>query len=189
MRSVQKSVTEVLRLKRYAFVALVGTAAAFAISVWLQNIPLIVNVFLSPLFTLLDKLSFLLRLLGGITTSITVLSATLIVIVSLVFGVNIALLLYSFRRGQQSKLSAGAGTFGGLLTAVFGAGCASCGTYLLGATLASLGASGLLSFLPLGGQEFLLGSIVLLTASVVWVSKSIQASKVCAVVPTTNNYY
>lgn len=180
------SIREVFRNIRYVSVALGGGFLAFAFSIWLHNIRLIGDVIASPLFTLPDRALFLLRLLGGITTNTTPLAAVLIVILSVVFGINAALLLYSLRTRQMIiGVRTKTVTAGGILSAIFGVGCASCGTYLLGATLASLGASSLLTFLPLGGLEFLIVSIILLLVSIIWTAKSVATVSVC---PISNTY-
>ena len=174
------SLKEVFRDIRYVVIALGFGFLAFVLSLWLHNLRLVADVIASPLFALPDKALFLTRLLGGIVTNTTPLSAVLIVIMSVVFGVNAALLMYSFRRRTRT---AGVGTkgmtVGGIISAVFGVGCASCGTYLLGATLSSIGASGALASLPLRGQEFLWLSTGLLLMSVVWSAKSLAAARVC----------
>lgn len=177
-----QSLREVFRDVRYVGIALGCGFLAFAVSIWLHNLRLVADVIASPLFTLSDRALFLFRLLGGITTNTTPLAAVLIVILSVVFGINAALLIYSLvTRQARAGIHAKTMTAGGILSAIFGVGCASCGTYLLGATLASFGASGVLALLPLGGQEFLIASITLLTFSIVWTVKSISVRRVCVV--------
>lgn len=190
-RALIHSLTEVFRDVRYIGIALGFGFIAFAISLWLHNINLINSALFSPLFSISDNALLLLRLLGGITTNVTPLMAVLIVVMAAVFGINAALLIYSFSHKQKLSGVYTAGSMaGGIVSALFGAGCASCGTYLLGATLASFGVSGMLAFLPLGGQELLIVSIGLLAASTVWLAKSMQAAKVCTVVqPSQSNSY
>jgi hypothetical protein len=67
----------------------------------------------------------------------------------------------------------------GLLLAIFGVGCAACGTALLGIVLSFFGASAVLRFLPYEGQEIgYLGIIVLLIATYTLAQK-LQAPNVC----------
>lgn len=181
-RTISRSFVEVFSNLRYLGVALGFSALAFAVSLWLHNIALIKTALFSPFFTTIDKILLLIRLLGGITTNVTTLSAVLIIVLALIFGINIAFLLYSLRhKSKATSVYATGSVAGGIISAVFGTGCASCGAYLLGSILTSLGASGLLAFLPLGGQEFLLLSIGLLVVSVVWSAKSIQTASICSV--------
>lgn len=188
-RTIARSFVEVFGNLRYVGVAFVLSFAAFAVSLWLHNVALIKTALFSPLFTMTDTGLLLARLLGGIHTNVTILSAILIVVLSLSFGINIAFLLYSIRHRRQAiRLYATGSVAGGMMSAVFGTGCVSCGAYVLGSVLTSLGASSLLAFLPLGGQEFLLLSIALLAISIVWSAKSIQAANVCTVPVSSHQY-
>ncbi len=188
-RTISQSFVEVFGNLRYMGVAFSFSFLAFAVSLWLHNIVLIKTALFSPLFTVMDKILLLIRLLGGISTNVTTLSAVLIILLSLIFGINIAFLLYSVRhKSAATSMYATSSVAGGVLSAVFGTGCASCGVYLLGSAFTSLGASAVLALLPLGGQEFLLLSIALLAISVVWSAKSIQAANVCAVPVSSDNY-
>ena len=177
---LQKSLRQVFSDYRYIIVAVAAALLAFTLSVWLRNISLIITAFTSSLFSSGDRLLLLFRLLGGIATADTVLVAVMTIVMSLLFGVNIALLVYYF--AQRKKLPAAkesVTTVSGVIAAVFGIGCSACGTLVLGAILSSVGATGLLALLPLGGGEFLIISIALLTASIYWIAKSIQTSVVC----------
>lgn len=181
-RALRRSLGEVFSTVRYTSIAGGAALLALAVSVWLNNVNLLKSVIGSPLFTLPEKLLLLVRLLGGVHTAMTPLAALLLIAVSVAFGVNAAFLLYVLVH-RRSALRAGTsgGAAAGVISAVFGAGCASCGTYVLGAMLASVGASGLLAFLPLGGQEFLAVSLGLLIASLLWTSRSLQTANVCDV--------
>lgn len=177
---VRQSLRQAFGDYRYVIVAAAAALIAFTLSVWLRNISLIVTAFTSSLFSPGDRLLLLFRLLGGIATADTVLVAVMTVVLSLLFGVNIALLVYYF--AQRKKLPAAkesVTTVSGVIAAVFGVGCSACGTLVLGAILSSVGATGLLALLPLGGGEFLIISIALLAASIYWIAKSIQTSAVC----------
>ncbi|MEK7557397.1 MAG: hypothetical protein AAB538_05445 [Patescibacteria group bacterium] len=166
----------------YSAIAVLVSGLVFALMLWSQNVRGIVQVIASPLFSWSDTIVFLFRLLGGIVTNVTPLAAVLIIVVSVLFGINAALLIYSLiHRSVLLRAGVRGSTLAAMISAVFGAGCASCGTYLLGSVLASLGASGLLAFLPLGGQELLLVSIVLLLFSVGWVGRALHSAGVCPV--------
>ncbi len=168
---------------RWVFVTAVVTAgAAFMLAMWLRNLFLIMATFRSPLFSVSDNLVLLAQLLGGIVTDATTLAAMLIITTAVLFGVNAGLFaFYVQRKRDLPQAKEGTTALAGLMAAVFGVGCASCGTFVLGAVLSSVGASSLLALLPLGGQEFLLASIALLTTSIYALTRSIEASKVCAV--------
>jgi hypothetical protein len=184
---VRQSLRQVFGSYRYIIVAIATALLAFSLSVWLRNVGLIAAAFTSPLFGFSDRLLLLLRLLGGIVMADTAFVAILTIGMSLLFGMNIALLTYYFV--QRRKLPAAkesATTIGGLIVAVFGIGCSACGTLVLSAILSSVGATGLLVLMPLGGGEFLIISIGLLSASVYWMARSIQTSVVCIPSELTN---
>jgi len=177
---LRQSLRRVFRDYRYRVVAMAAAALTFALSIWLRNLNLIVITFRSSLFDIGDSLWLMLWLLGGIVTDATVLAAGLIIATSLLFGVNTAMVIYYFaQRRSLPKVKESTTIIGGLVSAVFGVGCASCGTFVLGALLSSVGASGLLALLPLGGHEFLILSVALLFGSIYWMAKSIQTSQVC----------
>lgn len=177
-----QTVRAVLGKPVYGVMAILVSGVAFALMLWLRNLRGIFQVIRSSLFDLSDTVVFLFQLLGGIVTNSTPLAAGLIVAASILFGINIALLVYSLTHRPRSLSARAQGsTIVALVSAALGAGCASCGTYLLGAILASAGASGILAFLPLGGQELLVVSIGLLVVSIVWIARSLQKEGVCEV--------
>lgn len=162
--------------------AVITSGLAFALSMWLRNLSLIAATFRSPLFSTTDSLALMLGLLGGITTDATVLSAILIIATSILFGINIGLLaFYTQRKRSLPHMAEGTSTLGGLIAAIFGVGCASCSTFVLGAVLSSVGAGGVLALLPLGGHEFLIIGVGLLAFSIYALTRSIETSNVCAV--------
>lgn len=177
---IRQSLGQVFSDYRYILVAIAAALLAFTLSIWLRNISLIVTAFTSSLFSFGDRVLLLSRLIGGISTADTVLVAVLRLVMSLTFGVNIALLVYYFvQRQKLPATKANATTIGGLIAAIFGIGCSACGTLVLSAILSSVGAIGILALLPLAGGEFLILSIVLFMASIYWIAKSIQTSVIC----------
>jgi hypothetical protein len=176
---VLKTLKEVFRNYRYILIALIFAFVIFSFSLWLRNLPLFGNIIGSPAFSFFDKVTLFAKFLGGIATNVTLFSAALIVIMSMLFGINASLFLYYLvkRRGFPKK--EGVGALGAFASGMLGVGCASCGSLLLGAALASFGASGLIGFLPLRGEEFSIFAIILLGLSIYWISKSIQTSKIC----------
>ena len=75
--------------------------------------------------------------------------------------------------------SSGAAGIGGLVSGVFGIGCAACGTFILTPLLALFGATGLFSLLPFGGEEFGFIGVGLLVYSIYAVTKKINSPMVC----------
>jgi uncharacterized membrane protein len=74
------------------------------------------------------------------------------------------------------EMAAGAG---GAIAGAAAAGCAACGSFVLFAVLTFLGAAGALAFLPLGGGELSLLSVVLLVLSIYLIARRIVVAPVC----------
>jgi hypothetical protein len=119
-------------------------------------------------------------LLFSASTSFGVLSLIFIFLISFLFAVNLSLLIYyiSLQTKRASKTELGKSTFG-LVLGIIGVGCASCGSLLLLSFLSLVGAGGILSILPLHGQEFGLIGIAILLYSNYSVIKKINAPLVC----------
>jgi len=123
--------------------------------VWLPNFRLISEILVSSNATVVEKIDFLFSLFGSIQTNFSVASASYAILIALLFGVNIALLSYYVHDKRVARAGSGAAVgVGGLISGIFGIGCAACGTVLLTPLLAVFGASGFLVLLPLGGEEF-----------------------------------
>lgn len=178
---VLRTLKEVFRNYRYVLTAIVFAFAIFAFSLWLRNLPLLGDVIVSPAFSFFDKLTLFTKLLGGIATNVTPFSAAFIIIMSILFGINASLFLHYLVKRKEFPKKEGVGALGAFASGMLGVGCASCGSFLLGAVLASFGASGLITLLPLRGEEFSVLAIFLLGLSIFWISKSIQTSKVCQI--------
>jgi hypothetical protein len=83
-----------------AGVALMVLSAALL----LPNQAVIMQIFSSDLISLSTKVSFVLSLFGTIGTNFTLLSAGYLIVVSILFGVNVALLIFYIRRRQVAAL-------------------------------------------------------------------------------------
>jgi hypothetical protein len=128
--------------------------------------------------------SFILSLYGSLLTNFTPLSASTTVFMSLLFGLNVSLLVFYMRmmRGSGGVVEqVGALSLSGLISGFFGIGCAVCGSVILTSLLSLVGAAGLLAFLPLGGEEFSWLSLGLLMYALVVLVRRIERGRVCAV--------
>lgn len=166
---------------RYALIAVIVAVSVFVLAVWLPNISLISSVLASDVGTITEKTAFMFSLLGSITTNFTVMSAISTILIAILFGANVALLLYyigKVRVGRNIRTIGGAGLVG-LLSGFLGVGCAACGTFILSSVLVLAGAGGVLTYLPFGGEEFGVVGVVLLVYSIYAVSKKIEAPNVC----------
>lgn len=176
---IAKALKRVLGNAQYFLLAFLASAALFAFAVWLPNLGLITAIASSDA-TLLEKVAVPVSLLGSIATNFTLLSAVATVSTAVLFGVNIALLVYFLNRRAADVMQSGA-TVGlaGLLSGVIGVGCAACGSFLLTSGLSLVGAAGLLTFLPLEGAEFGLLAVALLIVSIYLTAKQIEKPLVC----------
>lgn len=166
---------------RYTLTATLVAAGVFVLAVWLPNIRLIGAVMASEVGTFTEKLSFLVGLLGSISTNFTTVSAASTIIVAILFGINVALLLFYIKQVRVCDNVHALGSMGivGLVSGFLGIGCAACGTFVLTSVLVMIGASGILAYLPFGGEEFGFVGIGLLLLSVYATTKKIAAPKVC----------
>lgn len=179
---VFQALQKVFRKPMYIFLALITSLVVFAFAVWLPNIPLIVKVMGHPGIPLTQKLDLPISLLGSIVTNFTILSASYTIAIAILFGVNLAMVTYFLRRRVDDVKQSGIATgFFGITSGVIGMGCAACGSFLLMSVLSLFGASWILSFLPLGGGEFGILGVILLTVSLYMTAKKIQNPAVCRI--------
>ncbi len=179
---VIQALQKVFRRPTYILLALITSATVFAFAVWLPNIPLIVKVMGHPGIPLTQKLDLPISLLGSIVTNFTLLSASYTIAIAILFGLNLGMIVYFLRRRINDVKQSGIATgFFGITSGVIGMGCAACGSFLLMSVLSLFGASWILSFLPLGGGEFGILGVILLTVSLYMTAKQIQNPAVCRI--------
>lgn len=164
----------------YRALAVAVAILAFVLAVWLPNVGLIVQVFLEPGAPPAAALGIALNLLGGIGTNFSALAAGYTVAIAALFGLTIAMVLFSVHQGRVAaagkSIAVGSGA---IASGVVGIGCAACGSLIMGALLPALGAAGALAALPLNGEEFGILSVALLFVSLLLVSRNIAGSVAC----------
>lgn len=179
---VIQALQKVFRKPEYAIFALVVSVLVFVFAVWLPNIRLIASIVGSSSIPLLSKFELPLSLLGSITTNFTVLSATYTIAISILFGMYISMIVYFLRRRIKDIKQSGMATgFLGIASGVLGVGCGACGAFLLTSFLSLIGAGGILAFLPLGGSEFGILGVILLSFALYKVAKQIENPLVCKI--------
>ena len=171
---------EVFSRPKLVVYAILSAMVVFTFSVWLPNWKLVAALMPSELATATEKASLLLSLYGSIQTNFTVVSASYTIAIAVLFGMNVALFIHYIRtrQGRISSSSSAIG-LGGLVSGFFGVGCAACGTFILTAALGLIGGVGLISILPLGGEEFGILGVLLLGYSMYAITKKIQEPLVC----------
>jgi len=181
-----KAFKRVFKEPWYLFLAVITSSIVFLFSVYFSNLGLIRKVVFSMHASFAEKLDLLTELLLGIYAANRPLAVFTIIGVSVLFGINLSMLVYMLKRNRQmgavrqkgrGALSAIGGLFGGIL----GLGCAACGSLILTPILAFFGAVGILALLPLGGSEFGLVAMLLLGISIFLLSKKINDPLICPV--------
>ena len=179
---ISQALQKVFRKSLYTLLALFTSAMVFMFAVWLPNLPLIVKVMGHSEIPLSQKFDLPISLLGSIITNFTLFSASYTIAIAILFGVNLAMIVYFLRRRitevQQNGMATG---FFGIASGVLGMGCAACGSFLLTSGLSLVGASGILGFLPLAGGEFGILGVILLSVSIYFTAKQIQNPAVCKI--------
>ena len=179
---VIQALQKVFRKPVYVILALVVSVLVFAFAVWLPNIRLIADIVSSPGVPFASKLELPISLLGSIATNFSILSASYIVAIAILFGVSLAMIVYFLRRRIAEVRQGGFVTgFLGIASGTIGIGCAACGSFLLTSGLTLVGASGILTFLPLAGGEFGILGVILLAVSIYTTAKQIQNPAVCKI--------
>lgn len=184
IHTILEAIEDVFAQPAYLGLALAIALAAFVATLWFPNYALVSAVFATPNVALGAKLQLLASLLGGIATNFSALAAFSAMAIPLLFGADIAMIVY-FLRKKRARLPRGeiAAGVGGAASGVVAAGCAACGSFLLSTILSFLGASGALALLPLQGEEIGLLSIALLLLSIFLIARKIVAPAVCEIPP------
>ncbi len=179
---VLQALQKVFRKPLYVLIAVTTSVVMFVFATWLPNIRLITSIVGSSDASLSQKIEIPISLLGSITTNFTVLSASYTVAIAILFGISLAMVVYVMKRKLSETKQSGMVTgFVGMASGVLGMGCAACGSLLLTSGLAFVGASGLLALLPLGGSEFGILGVILLSFSIYFTAKQIENPSVCRI--------
>ena len=182
-KSYIKSLLEIFaRNPKYILAAATISALFFSVAVLLPNWRLLFEILPSQVATTTQKFNLIIGLFGSIQTNFTPVSAGYTIAIALLTGINISLLTYFIRtrKGFIGGKDAGTG-IGGLVSGILGVGCASCGSFILTAALGIFGASGALSVLPFGGEEFGFLGVALLLISSYSLMKKIHEPIVCKI--------
>ncbi len=165
---------------RYMVLAALVAVLVFAFAVWLPNWRLVITVITSPSVSFIEAISIMLGLFLSIGTNFTVVSASYTVLIAVLFGTNVALLTYyvSKRNGTIQGKGSALGV-GGVVSGIFGIGCAACGSFILTSVLALIGAGGIITLLPFGGEEFGILGVALIGYATYWTIKKIEEPLVC----------
>lgn len=121
----------VLSQWRYSLLAFATAVLFFELIYWMFNLSVIITILGSNSVSVVEKINVLMSPIGSIVTSSGSFVALLMIILSLLQGINIAVLVFTIRHQKKVDPSLlGGSTFVGLL-ALIGLGCPACGTSLI----------------------------------------------------------
>jgi len=180
VKTIAQALRTVFARPAYLALALAVAVVSFASLQWAFSYRLIADVFATPAVALTVKLRLLASLLASPGSGFDPFAWFNTIAVPLLFGVNIALVVY-FLHERHARLSGGeiASEVGAVASGVIAAGCAACGSFLLVTILSLFGATGALALLPWGGGELGLLSVALLVLSIYLIARRIVAPAVC----------
>ena len=180
---IVRALAEVFSKVRYILLAATLALVTFVLTTWAGNLGLVWQVATSEGLQLADKAKIILALIGSIATNFTAFSAATTIGIAILFGVNVAMTIFDFRRRRMMAVQSGAAAvgLGGLVAGLFGIGCAACGSFLFSPALAFLGAGTLVSLLPFGGEEFGALGLGMLVLSLVLLARRTSQPLICEV--------
>jgi len=159
-------------------IALSVTALMLVTTVTLMNNSFLQAVLASGSFSPSQKLRIVWVTLGSFRTTLSGVEQAMTLLTAVLSGINIAVLTYYIKQRVAMQAALGASTLG-IVGSLLGVGCASCGSVLLVSLFGFSAAAGFLAALPLGGMEFGLGSIAILTLSIAFMLKKLRSPLVC----------
>lgn len=168
---------------RYFLVAVVAGAGLLLSLSLLPHLTLLSSVWLSSSIPVTEKFSLLAHLIATLGVNTTVVGKSVVVLTSMLFGLQTAFLLYYIRRRQTATTQpiAEVASLSGIVAALFGIGCAACGSVILTAVLGLVGGIGLLSVLPFHGMEFGIFGVAVLAFTIGYLVKKIDDPMICPV--------
>ncbi len=179
MSVLLRGIKEVFTKPRYVALAVIVAVGAFLFATWLPNLGVVVQM-MPQSIPFAIKLQLLVGLTESIGTNFSALSAASTIASAILLGIDIALIAYYMKeRAFAWRQGAVAASVGGMVSGVFGIGCAACGSFVLMNIFAAIGLSGGIALLPLHGGEFGILSVALLGTSLVLVAKRIGSPQVC----------
>ena len=177
LRLMLRTVRLVLSAPLYALLGAGGAAVGLSLFVLAQNTDLLFDVIVGGDLPLDARLTVLVNLYPYLGTAFEPMTEALLVVTALLFGVNVALLGYHLAR-EGVSLKSGTGSATGMVLGTLGAGCVACGTAVLSGVFALFGAAGVLTLLPLDGNEFTVLALLSLVVSIYWLADGMRGGEV-----------
>lgn len=176
-RLMGRTVRLVLGIPGYAAFALIAGIVGLSVFVLTQNLTLVSDVIVGGSLPLSNRVTVLLGLYPFLGTSFSVVSGLALLLVSVLLGVDLAMVAYHVREHGLS-LESGGGSAVGALLGTLGAGCAACGPALLVGLLSLVGAAGALTLLPFEGLELTGLAALALVLSIFWIADGMRGGMI-----------
>ena len=138
-----------------------GTLITSGFILWSLNLNLLGYVIFDAPISLLQKIDFFFDIYSNLYTTYTGVQSISLVIFSVLFGINLALLIFVLKNRGFSAIPKKSGV-GGFALAILGGGCVACGTSLIAPLVATLGAGATPFLRDLATIFNILGSILIL---------------------------
>lgn len=166
---------EILNLYSLTFL-LISSFIYFSFTVFLLNYKLVIASFFGN-YPLNFKINILYQLLIGSYSAFNLSDLLLLMITSILVGLNILFIFRIIKRLKSANLKLNLTVGGSTILGIVIAGCSSCGF----SVLSLLGIAGALSFIPLGGIGLHLVTITLLIFSLIYSLKTYHQKIVCKI--------
>jgi hypothetical protein len=167
LRAASRGVGLVLKRPRWLVMMVAASGVVIGVMLWIFNLNLLAYIWLESGLPLGDKVMFVFQGYGGLVTNFDSAAAATLLTFGLLMGVNVAMLGFVLSGKGRQQAGQGGGKSGvALVAGTIGAGCAACGTGILGPALAAVGASGSISLARTVGVLANLAGIGLVTYSI-----------------------
>lgn len=176
LKTLKQGLATVFRRPAFVVLGLLIGFVVFFFALWLPNLSLLKTILFTDTFSNGSKFAILLSSIGNIESNYHFFGRMVIILVSLLFGMNAAMVIYYLKCRFVIDRAAGAGVAGTVL-GMLGVGCASCGSVIV----ASVFGTAAVGLFPLRGLEFGLIGIGFLAFSIYLAAKKIVAPEVCEI--------
>jgi len=164
----------------YIIIAIITAFLLLLLAIWLPNLSFLKHVAVSDSYSFGNKAAIFWSYFGFLGTNFTPLTRTFTIVISLLSGINVAMLVFYLKNRIKLERSAGVGILG-VITGLLGVGCASCGSVLLSSFIGLSASAAFTGFLPLRGAEFSIIGMLILLVSIYLIAKKIQNPLTCKI--------
>ncbi len=155
-----RSALRVFRHPSYVFLAIFGSLFSSALILWSLNLSLVKYILFDAPLNIFQKLDFFFDVYKSIYSTYSGIQGTGIVVFSVLFGINLALLAYALKNRGFKSIPKKSG-IGGFAVAIIGGGCIACGTSIIAPIIATFGATSTAFLTELSVILSWLGSILI----------------------------